>query len=786
MADGSDYEVTKRGQSSTVKPKKSAFGFENPVMVAVAIVLTIVLAVFYSTQIGFQPEKPAWACNWALLIFANIALSIFVLRLTDAIDNKKPEPGISARNIFIISLGVVITVGLYVCIELFVVLKPALPKIIGGNWKTDFGFHPEASQATEQNNVVRLLAMTIYNSLHHYSAACDGINAGKHGVELVGELKGKTYGCVQDKTYIDFLWWYVPALLTTLVLTIAAAFWARNLAKAESKGGKKSLLRIGDTDADTADADFIARIRQALADKQAELLKLRQTYDTEAGARKTVEGQIADLKMQLSVLEADLSCVETAAAEMARIKAQADALEQKLAPCIAGLSGATVAVFQDVMKIFAKARQDLGIAPQGLSAHATALRKKIDEIKARIGGTASPVTDTAARIARLEGEIEALTTWLKASDARVKPSLKTVELDEHDQVVIPGLLVGGRYKLSEISDENPAHPLGMLIFATVLLTVNNFAIAPEISPAVNPGDWYPLANIAVLAALGALTFVVLNLFRRRDATTTVPWLSWLITAGAVLLSIILAWIIAHLPPPPGPVVILPPPPPAIQVEPMTVSCEMATNLNGKDGKAGRATIAWTFGSPEQISLFEAAPAACRIALKDDPEPKYAVAVGIASQEGGGDQFALSAQRAARLADVFQSQHDKAKVYLLVVGKHKQDGHDVTPVKPDPLHLATSEQRQAVLLGGNIDKETNDSVLLFNEAIAQLKQRLPLGEYPLQCFYQRDSKTSAWTVVQTTPKDAAGKATDGKTANTKPADTKTADTKTVPPECPAIP
>lgn len=769
MADGSDYEITARGQQSTAKPRaRSAFGFENPVMVAVCVLLTIFLAVFYSTQIGFQPEKPAWACNWALLIFANIALSILVLRLTDAIDNKKPEPGISARNIFIISLGVVITVGLYVCIELFVVLKPALPQLGIGSWQTGFGFKPDAVQATEQNNVIRLLAMTIYNSLHHYDQACVGINTGDHPVKLVGDLKGKTFGCVQGENYVDFLWWYVPALLIALVLTITAAVFARNLAQAESKGGKKSLSRIGDTDADNADADFIARIRQALADKQAELLKLRQTYDAEAGARKTVEGQIANLQTQLSVLEADLSCVETAAIEMVRIKAQADALEQKLAPCIAGLSGATVAVFQDVMKIFAKARQDLGMAPQGLNAHATALRKKIDEIKARIGGVTLPATDTAARIARLEGEIEALTTWLKASDARVKPSLKAVELDEHDQVVIPGLLVGGRYKLSEVSDENPAHPLGMLIFAAVLLTVNNFAIAPEISPAVNPGGWYPAANIAVFAALGVLTLFVLNLFRRRDATTTVPWVSWLVTAGAVLLSIVLAWFIAHLPPPPKPVVILPPPPPAIRVEPMTVSCEMATDLSGK---AGRTTIAWTFGSPEQVSLFEAAPSACRIALKDDPEPKYAVAVGIASQEGGGDQFALSAQRAARLADVFQLQHDKAKVYLLVVGKHKQDGHDMMSVKPDPLHLATSEQRQAVLLGGNVDKETQDSVLLFNDAVGQLKQRLSLGEYPLQCFYQHDSKTSAWTAVRTTPKGA---------------DTKTADIKTAPAECPAIP
>ncbi len=748
MADGSDIEVTTRGRDSTATSRqRSTFGFENPVMVAVYVLLAVALAVFYSTQIGYQVEKPAWACNWALLIFANIALSIFVLRVSDSVENKKTEASISAKGIFIISLGVVITVGLYSCIELFVVLKPVIPPIFHGDWSKGITFDTLPEQAAKQNNVIRLLAMWIYNHLHGYSGACANL-------AVRFDADGKSWGCLQDKGhYRDFLWWYVPALLILLVATVASAVGMAILAHTESEGGKKSLSRIGDAEGQPADAAFIARMRQTLTDKQAELVKLRQTFDADASARKTVEGQIDDLRTQLSVLEADLSCVETAAAEMTRIKAQADALEQKLAPCIAGLSAATAAIFQDVMKVFARARQDLSLAPQGLMGHATALRKKIDDAKAAIAAKGVPGTgnDLAARIARLEGEIEALTTWLKAVDAQVKPTLKRVDFDEHGQVVIPGLLMSGRYQFSEA--EGPqTHPGLLLFFTAVLLTVNNFAIAPEISPAINPGVGYLAANLAAFGALGVLTYFVLKLFRRRDAGAPLPWLSWLVTVIALVLTAILAWIISQMAPTTitlpqqKPVVT---PPPVIALQPMTVSCDMGTNLAGQvtdggtaDNKAGdkrHTTVAWTYGSAEQIDLVEASPSQCRIDLAGDPKPKYAIAVGIASQEGQGDQFKLAARRASKLADVFHTQHPDAGLYLLVVAKHNQDGHDLAPTRYADAKLVTRDQRQAVLLGGNVDAETSDPAKLFGLAGTQFGSNLKLSEYAMQCFYRRNGK-----------------------------------------------
>ena len=763
MADGSDYEVTKRGQSSTVKPRKSAFGLGNPLAVAALVVLAVVLAVLYSNHIGYQLDKPAWAFEWALLIFANIGLSIFVLFVGDSLDNKPAESSFSARSIFVISLGVVITVGLYCCIEFFVTTKPAFVSLHDWDWKDftkDVKFEGTVEQMREQNNIIRLLGMWLYNYGHNYAHACD--EAYRDGVKVVGYQVGKaSYGCMEEAHYSDFLWcWYIPALALFELVTIICAGLMVVLATVEAKGGRKSLSRLPGSGGDMG-ADLILRIRQELAAKQAELDQLRRDHNAAAGARRAAEAQVADLRTQLSVLEADLSCVETAAAEMSRIKAQADALEQKLAPCIAGLSGATVAVFQDVMKIFAKARQDLGIAPQGLSAHATALRKKIDDIKAQIArGLPAPGSDASGRIARLEGEIETLTNWLKASEAQVRPTAESVELDEDGQVDIPGVLMSGRYELKE--GETKKHPVLMLFFAGLLLTLNNFAIAPEISNAIDPKQHYFEVNIGILAVLGILACYALTLFRRREAGPKWPWLSWLIATASLVTSGVLLYILSHLPVSPPP----PPPPPlsAIILQPMTVSCDLGRNIGSPTGP--RTTVAWTFGSPEQIDVIQASPEACHIALKDDPNPKYAVAVGIASQEGSGNQFKLSAQRAARLADIFQSEHKHAKLYMMVIGAHKKDGVDAAPTLYRDAHLTTRNQRQAVLLGGNVDTETKDPVLLFNDAVGQLGQSLTLDEYPLRCFYQRDPKTLTWTVVQTTPKDAA------------PAK--------APPECPVIP
>ena len=742
MADGSDYQgattQTKPGRAKPV-PAGSGFGFASPLAMAALVVLIIFMALGYSNRIGYQLEKPAWACEWALLILANIGLSLFVLFVGDRVDNKKPEDAISAKSLFIISLGVVITVGLYCCMEFFVIAKPTFLAMAEKGWVNSalsFRFQGNAEQTHEQNNVIRLLAMWSYNHLHEYGQACASVPK----VNLSGDVNAaQTYGCIEEAHFHDFRRWYLTGLALVFAMTVTCAAFMAVMAAQEARSGKKSLALIGEPDAN-ADADLIARIRKQLADKQAELEQLRRDRDAHAGARETAEKQVAALRAELARLETDLNCVEMAAAEMARIKAQADGLEQKLAACLSQVTAATAAVFQDVMKVFVKARTDMGGAPKGLSDYAATLRARIADIRGKIaGGVPAAGVDMSARIARLEGEIETLSNWLKACEAQPRGTVRSVALDEHGQVVIPGLLAGGRYELREAS-EPKTHTWLMAGFAILLLTINNFAIAPEISHTINPEPLYGWANLGLAIVLGVLGVFAMSLFRRRDAEARTPWLSWLIAAAAVLLSAILAYMLTHLP--------SPPPPPAVPLKPMTVNCDMGRNIGEADGP--HTAIAWTFGSASQIDLIQASPSQCHIQLTGDPSPKYAIAVGIASQEGAPEQFDLAYRRADTLARVFLADHKTAPVYLLIVGQHAHDNQDLAPsVYTDP-HIATRDQRQAVVLGGNVDATARDATKLFGAAQTQLGLSLPMGEYTMRCFYRQKAgakpQTFTWERV----------------------------------------
>ena len=700
MADGSDDHFGKSDLSSTDisqvrKAKSRSFSLANPWLSALCIIIVIVLTVVYSVTLGYQVEKPYWACEWAVLILASLGLSLVVQAVSDGIEGKHREK-LTVMPLFIISLGVVVAIGIFTVSEFFVLAKPTFPSL--DNKHHSFGLDIVPENFVEQNNIVRLFFSYVYNHIFGlYQHTVDG--------QVVCADSTAYASSVCAKSPVLLATAYLICLVLLVGLTFATAWRMGTVVHRQKEAQKISLKRLSNLEhADSSQA--------SIADRQAkattELKRLEGELAGKKQALANLQSQTQSQRAELDRLQAAHAVLSPNAGGMNDLDSRTVKLWQDLMAGRETLSGELLNQLSDILKLLAPARDAIGAQMQALAA-------LVARIAARIGELRTGVEKNVAALSALQSDISAIEHGI-ANQKSLLAILAELNPDRDaaaDNRIIPlgngqyfDVTREGRYGL-EVHDVEDSYN-ELMPLTVLLLALNSFIIAPEIKMEHGPNDFYFLANVLVLVGVGIPAFYLMKLFRQGDERQSKPWLSWLIAALAALMCGVSIWQWLHpitspdkpgtchpeyqvcvSPPPP------PPPPPTPSLEAVPLNCP------------------WVYGAS---GTFESRLGTC-ILPADLSTAQYLVVVGTASQEGSDaqkQQQQLAQNRAVALAARLSAEKIKAPIFIVNLGQ-------ATPRKPGLTPEETGKQRlEWILVGRNNPGEAITWSAIRDQVHDQLK------------------------------------------------------------------